>query len=90
MTPFKQKVFAIVKKIPVGNVLTYGDVAKRAGNRKAARAVGAVLKTNYDSAIPCHRVVRADGTLGGYNRSITRKKSLLIKEGYKSPSTKHI
>ncbi|MBI5004788.1 MAG: MGMT family protein [Candidatus Lloydbacteria bacterium] len=90
MTSFKQKVFAIVKKIPAGKTLSYGEVAKRTGNKKAARAVGAVLKTNYDPAIPCHRVIRSDGALGGYNRSIARKNNLLIKEGYKSSPTKHI
>lgn len=90
MTTFKQKVFAIVKKIPAGETLSYGEVARRAGNKKAARAVGTILKTNYDSAIPCHRVIRSDGALGGYNRGIPRKKNLLIKEGYKNTATKHI
>lgn len=81
---FKEKVFAIVGKIPKGAVLTYGEVARRAGKPGAARAVGAVLHTNYNPDIPCHRVVRKDGSLGGYNRGIKNKKALLKKEGFLS------
>ena len=77
---FKKKVFAIVRRISKGKTLTYGEVARRAGNAGAARAVGAVLKTNYDPNIPCHRVIRSDGTLGGYNRGVERKRTLLRKE----------
>jgi len=79
-TSFKKKVFAIVRRISKGKTLTYGEVARRAGNAGAARAVGAVLKTNYDPNIPCHRVIRSDGTLGGYNRGVERKRTLLRKE----------
>ncbi|MBI4268247.1 MGMT family protein [Candidatus Uhrbacteria bacterium] len=83
MKSFRERVFAAVKTIEKGNVLSYKDVARKAGNPKAARAVGAILKTNYDSAIPCHRVIRSDGSLGGYNRGgIMRKKCLLAREGY--------
>lgn len=69
-----------MRGIKKGETLTYGEVARRAGNRKAARAVGAILHTNYDPKIPCHRVVRSDGSLGGYNRGLARKKSLLYRE----------
>lgn len=78
---FKERVLAAMKTIRKGHVLTYGEVAKRAGNPRAARAVGAILKTNYDPAIPCHRVVRSDGSLGGYNRGARNKKLILMKEG---------
>ncbi|KKU66575.1 MAG: cysteine methyltransferase [Parcubacteria group bacterium GW2011_GWA2_47_16] len=78
----REKIFAIVRKIPKGDVLTYGEVARRAGRPKAARAVGAVLKTNFDPRIPCHRVIRSDESLGGYNRGINNKKSILKKEGF--------
>lgn len=82
MKTFKDNVFAAVKKIPKGSVLTYGEVARRAGNPKATRAVGNILRTNYDPAIPCHRVVRSDGTLGNYNRGgATHKRKLLLMEG---------
>ena len=79
--PFKQKVFAIVRKIPAGKVMSYGAVAAAAGNPKAARAVGAALRTNFDPAIPCHRVVAANGALTGYNRGIAKKKEMLEREG---------
>ncbi len=75
---FKEKVFKIVKNIPKGGTLTYKQVAERAGRPNAYRAVGNILHTNYDPAIPCHRVTRADGKLGGYNRG-TKKKAELLK-----------
>jgi len=79
---FKKKVFSIVKRIPAGSVLTYKEVAIKAGRPKASRGVGAVLKTNFDPAIPCHRVVRSDGKPGGYNRGLSRKLEILKQEGY--------
>ncbi|MAZ41157.1 6-O-methylguanine DNA methyltransferase [bacterium] len=78
---FKEKVFNIVKGIPEGETLTYKEVAKRAGSPNAYRAVGSILGTNYDSNIPCHRVLRSDGGVGGYNRGIENKKKILKKEG---------
>jgi len=80
MTTFKEKVFAVVKKIPKGETMTYKEVARKAGNSKASRAVGAILHTNYDKSIPCHRVIRSDGKLGGYNRGKAKKKAILDKE----------
>ncbi len=77
---FRERVFAVVRKIQKGDTLTYGQVAKQAGNCRAARAVGAILNTNYDPGVPCHRVVRSDGNYGGYNRGAAFKKELLIKE----------
>ncbi len=77
---FKQRVLAVVRRIPAGETRAYGHIAALAGNVKAARAVGAILHTNYDPAIPCHRVVRADGTLGGYNRGAAEKRRLLARE----------
>ncbi len=81
MKTFKEKVFEIVRKIPKGSILSYGEVARRAGNPRAARAVGAILRTNYDPAIPCHRVVGKNGELTGYNRGLLKKKKLLRSEG---------
>lgn len=78
---FKEKVWAVVKKIPKGKVLTYGEVARLAGSPGAARAVGTILSTNYDPAIPCHRVIRKDGGMGGYNRGLSNKIRILKKEG---------
>ena len=79
---FREKVLAVVRCIPRGSSMTYKQVAAKAGNSKAARAVGAIMKTNYDPVIPCHRVVGSDGTLRGYNRGgPTKKKALLKSEG---------
>lgn len=78
---FREKVLNIVSKIGIGEVLTYGEVARRAGNPRAARAVGMILNKNYNPAIPCHRVIRSDGVPGGYNRGAQRKIELLKKEG---------
>ena len=77
---FRERVLKIVAKIPRGRVLTYQEVAKRAGNAKAARAVGNILNKNYDSRVPCHRVIRSDGKIGGYNRGVGKKIKLLKKE----------
>lgn len=79
---FQKRVFSIVKKIPKGKVLTYQQVAKLAGNFKAYRTVGNILSKNYNSKIPCHRVIRSDGKLGGYNRGANKKIDLLKKEGF--------
>ena len=81
MKSFRDHVFHILKTIPKGSVLTYKQVAQRAGNPKASRAVGRIIGTNYDPEIPCHRVVRSDGGLGGYNRGIEKKRALLRQEG---------
>ncbi len=80
MKPFSQKVYEVVAKIPKGSVLTYKEVAKKAGNEKASRAVGNILNKNYDPDIPCHRVIRSDGKIGGYNRGIGKKEEILKKE----------
>ena len=55
--------------------MTYAEVARRAGSPGAARAVGSVMKKNFDPAIPCHRVIRSDGSLGQYNRGGTEAKA---------------
>jgi methylated-DNA-[protein]-cysteine S-methyltransferase len=78
---FKDIVFEIVKKIPKGTVLTYKEVAIRAGKPKAFRAVGNILNTNFNPKIPCHRVVRSDGKAGGYNRGSAQKRKILAREG---------
>lgn len=79
---FADKVRDIVRKIPKGKFMTYKEVARAAGKPRAARAVGAVMRTNYDETIPCHRVIRSDGSLGSYNRGGTlRKQEILQREG---------
>lgn len=78
---FAERVYDVVRHIPRGKVMTYGEVAAAAGSPGAARAVGNILKGNYDPNIPCHRVVRGDGNPGEYNRGRSRKIELLQKEG---------
>ena len=79
---FSSRVYAIVAKIPRGKVMTYAQVAAKAGNKKAARAVGTLMAKNYNPKIPCHRVIRSDGKVGNYNRGGPKKKlALLKKEG---------
>lgn len=78
---FQKKVFLIVKKIPKGKVLTYKAVAEKTGRKRAWRAIGNILNKNRDSEIPCHRVVRSDGRVGGYNQGVEKKIFLLKKEG---------
>ncbi|MDP3995255.1 MAG: MGMT family protein, partial [bacterium] len=73
MSDFSEKVFRVVSQIPKGSVLTYAEVARKAGSPNAARAVGNVLNKNYDPNIPCHRVIKSDGTGGGYNRGASLK-----------------
>ena len=80
MKSFGEKVLEVVKNIPKGKTMTYTEVAKKAGNAKACRVVGNILNKNYNPLIPCHRVVRSDGSLGGYNRGAKKKKELLLKE----------
>lgn len=80
---FKKNILKIVRNIPKGKIMTYGEVAKRAGEPRAARAVGTYMRLNFDRNIPCHRVIRSNGALGNYNRGGTKKKrNLLKKEGY--------
>ena len=77
---FQAKVYAVVKKIPKGKTLTYKQVAERIGQPGAYRAVGNALNKNYDPTIPCHRVIRSDGTVGGYNRGSDNKAKILAEE----------
>ncbi|MEX0934856.1 MAG: MGMT family protein [Candidatus Paceibacterota bacterium] len=81
MRTFKERVYEVVREIPRGSTLTYKQVAERAGSPRAYRAVGTILSENYDPKIPCHRVIRSDGTLGSYNRGATAKRRILKKEG---------
>lgn len=80
MISFAQKVLRVVAKIPKGKALTYKEVARKAGKPQAYRAVGNILSTNYDPKIPCHRVIRSDGFLGGYNRGAKKKRALIRAE----------
>ena len=77
---FRETVLNVVKKIPMGETLSYKEVAQLAGNPLAARAVGSIMRTNWDPDIPCHRVIRSDGSVGGYAGGPKKKKRLLALE----------
>lgn len=80
---FSEKVKAVVRKIPRGEVMTYGEIAGLVGSPRAARAVASVMAKNYDPTVPCHRVIRSDGKIGNYNRGgEKRKREILFEEGY--------
>lgn len=81
MLTFRDRVLAVVAKIPKGSTMSYKDVANAAGSAKASRAVGAIMKTNFNPDIPCHRVIRSDGKTGGYNRGAEQKIERLKEEG---------
>jgi methylated-DNA-[protein]-cysteine S-methyltransferase len=85
-TKFQTKVWEFLKTIPNGTVTTYSKVAEAIGYPKAVRAVANAIGNNPNPIIiPCHRVVRSDGTIGGYSGigGINKKKSLLRKENIK-------
>lgn len=82
MLSFQERVYKVVSKIPRGKVMTYSQVAKAAGSCRAFRAVGNALNKNpHPLIIPCHRVVRSDGKIGGWRGGPKKKAILLKREG---------
>jgi len=81
LTSFQKKVYSVVKKIPKGKTASYKEIAQQL--KTSPRAVGQALKRNYDKSVPCHRVIKANGSIGGYNRGIKKKMEILRKEGVK-------
>ncbi|MBQ8449896.1 MAG: MGMT family protein [Bacteroidaceae bacterium] len=85
ITPFQKRVYLALLDVPSGQTITYGELARRIGCR-SAQAVGQALKRNpFAPEVPCHRIIAADGSLGGYNgkregEEIERKRELLDKE----------
>jgi methylated-DNA-[protein]-cysteine S-methyltransferase len=78
---FSDKVYKLLTRVPRGRVTTYKELAKAVGCR-AYRAVGNALNKNRDPVgVPCYRVVRSDGTLGGYSKGLKKKVGLLKKDG---------
>jgi methylated-DNA-[protein]-cysteine S-methyltransferase len=85
-TVFQKKVWSALLKIPKGRTITYKELAGRIGKPKAARAVANAVGANpLPPYIPCHRVIRSNGSLGGYSGKggIKTKRDLLVKEGVK-------
>lgn len=80
MTEFQKKVFDYVKTIPKGETKTHKEVAVAIGKSSSARAIGNALNSNTDKNIPCHRIVRSDGKIGGYNGLRGSKEEILRKE----------
>jgi len=85
---FTGRVLRVVERIPPGRVATYGDVAALAGNARAARAVGAIMRTAPRQGLPYHRVVASGGLLGGYGGRSTMKADLLRAEGVQVRGTR--
>lgn len=78
---FKNKVYETVKKITKGKVMSYKEVARLVGKPQAWRLVGNILSKNKNCKIPCHRVIKSDAKIGGYNQGSKKKEYLLKKEG---------
>jgi AraC family transcriptional regulator of adaptative response/methylated-DNA-[protein]-cysteine methyltransferase len=86
-TAFQEAVWRELRRIPAGETRSYAEIAAAIGHPKAVRAVGTANGDNHVCVlIPCHRVIRSDGTLGGYGGGIERKKKLLASEGHQSAS----
>lgn len=82
-TEFQRQVWQMLRTIPCGNIMTYGQMAAQLGNPGASRAVGLANGSNPISVVvPCHRVIGSNGTLTGYAGGVERKRWLLIHEGY--------
>lgn len=77
---FDESCYSVLRKVPEGKVVTYKDLAKAIGS-KGYRAVGRAMNKNPYSDVPCHRVVRSDGHVGGYVLGIRKKIEILKKEG---------
>lgn len=77
---FAARVRDAVRQIPKGETRSYGQVARAIGHPGAARAVGTVMRNNFDTTVPCHRVIHADGTPGGYNRGGEIKKCDMLRQ----------
>ncbi len=78
------KVYAKLLRVPEGKVTTYGDLAKAVGLKNGQRIIGTIMKNNpFPVIVPCHRVVRSDGKIGGYAYGEMTKFKMLTKEGIK-------
>ena len=85
-TPFQRRVWEALRAIPAGTTATYAEIADRLGMPKGARAVAQACAANAVAIIvPCHRVVRSDGSLSGYRWGVERKRALLEREGAREP-----
>jgi methylated-DNA-[protein]-cysteine S-methyltransferase len=82
ITQFQKKVYEIVRQIPKGGIMTYKEVASAIGKPLAYRAVGNALNKNpFAPKVPCHRVIKSNGDIGGFASGTKKKIELLKKEG---------
>jgi len=82
LTDFEKKVYLAVRKIPEGEVRSYKWVAAKIGKPRAFRAIGNALNNNpYIGIVPCHRVIKSDGSIGGFAKGVKRKRDMLRAEG---------
>ena len=82
ITEQDRRVYALLARVPRGKVTTYGELAKAAGIKNGQRAIGRIMSKNpYPAIIPCHRVVRSTGQIGGYAYGTDVKNNMLAKEG---------
>ena len=85
----ENKIYEKLLQVPSGYVTTYGELAKAINLRNGQRVVGQIMKKNpFPVIVPCHRVVKSDGTIGGYAYGTEIKKNMLTKEGLKINSNK--
>ena len=85
----EEKIYRKLLEVPLGNVTTYGDLAKAINLKNGQRIVGQIMKKNqFPVIVPCHRVVKSDGTVGGYAYGSERKKHMLSEEGLKINNNK--
>jgi methylated-DNA-[protein]-cysteine S-methyltransferase len=80
----EEKIYCKLLQVPIGYVTTYGELAKAINLKNGQRIVGQIMKKNpFPVIVPCHRVVKSNGTIGGYAYGLERKKYMLSKEGLK-------
>ena len=80
----EEKIYRKLLEVPLGYVTTYGELAKAINLKNGQRVVGQIMKKNpFPVIVPCHRVVKSDGTIGGYAYGVDIKKNMLTKEGFR-------
>jgi methylated-DNA-[protein]-cysteine S-methyltransferase len=85
----EEKIYCKLLEVTPGHITTYGDLAKAINLKNGQRVVGQIMKKNpFPVIVPCHRVVKSDGTVGGYAYGTKRKKHMLSKEGLKINNNK--
>ena len=85
----EEKIYQKLLQVPSGYVTTYGELAKAINLKNGQRVIGQIMKKNpFPVIVPCHRVVKSDGTIGGYAYGVDIKKNMLTKEGLKINSNK--